>query len=222
MSHLVLASITTTLTDWIGTHGVYAVFVVMAIDALLPAGGELTMLYAGALAGGAIAGHHPVIFGHTLSYGLEAYLVLALAGTLGYLFGALIGWAIGRYGGRPLLDRHGRWLHLSPANVQRAEAWFDRHGSAAVFLGRLTPVVRSFISIPAGAFGTPLGRYTVLTLAGSAIWCFGFAAVGWGLGSSYDQVHHAFTGLEVVLVVAAIVALGLFLRQRRARKLNAT
>jgi membrane protein DedA with SNARE-associated domain len=101
-SHLVLASITTTLTDFVGRHGAYAVFIIMAVDAVLPVGGELTMLYAGALAAGAISSHHPVLFGHTLHTGLESYIVLALAGTLGYLLGSLIGWAIGRWGGRPL------------------------------------------------------------------------------------------------------------------------
>jgi membrane protein DedA with SNARE-associated domain len=215
MSHLVLASITSSLTDWIGRNGVYAVFLIMAVDAVFPAAGELTMLYAGALAGGAIAGHQPIVFGHTLHHGFEAYVVLALAGTLGYLAGALAGWAIGRWGGRPLIERHGRWLHLSPDNFARAERWFDRRGSLAVFLGRLTPVVRSFISIPAGAFESPIVPYTLLTLAGSAIWCFGFALVGWALGSSYDQVHHAFTGLEVLLVAGAVVALAVVLRRRR-------
>jgi membrane protein DedA with SNARE-associated domain len=215
MHHLVLASITGTLTDWIGRHGAYAVFAIMAIDAVLPAGGELTMLYAGALAAGAIAGQQPILFGHTLHTGLESYLVLALAGTLGYLLGALVGWALGRWGGRPLIERHGRWLHLDARNWERAERWFDRHGRAAVFFGRLTPVVRSFISIPAGALGSPLGPYTALTLAGSAIWCFGFAGVGWLLGNSYNKVHHAFTGLEVLLVVGAIVAAGLLLLRHR-------
>jgi membrane protein DedA with SNARE-associated domain len=218
MHHLLLASITTTLTDWIGRHGVYAVFAIMAIDAVLPAGGELTMLYAGALAAGAIAGHHPIVFGHTLHTGLEAYVVLALAGTLGYLAGSLAGWALGRWGGRPLLERHGRWLHLDAANLERAERWFDRHGRSAVFLGRLTPVVRSFISIPAGALEYPLAPYVALTAAGSALWCFGFAALGWALGSSYDQVHQAFTGLEVLIVAAALAGIALILhRRRRAR-----
>ena len=86
--------------------------------------------------------------------------MLATAGTLGYLLGSLVGWAIGRWGGHPLLERHGRWLHVTPENLDRAERWFDRHGRAAVFLGRLTPVVRSFISIPAGTLESPIGPYT--------------------------------------------------------------
>jgi membrane protein DedA with SNARE-associated domain len=214
-AHLVLASITTSLTDFVGRHGAYAIFTVMAVDAVLPAGGELTMLYAGALAAGAISGHHPVLFGHPLGGGLESYLVLALAGSIGYLIGSLAGWGLGRWGGRPLLERHGRWLHLDAGNLHRAERWFDRHGRAAVFLGRITPVVRSFISIPAGAFGTPLAPYTLLTLAGSLIWCFAFAGAGWALGNSYDKVHHAFTGVEVLVVAGLVLAAAVLVRRRR-------
>ena len=77
---------------------------------------------------------------------------MALAGTLGYLVGAIVGWAIGLYGGRPLLERHGRWFHLDAEKLDRAERWFDRWEDWAVLLGRVTPVVRSFISIPAGVF----------------------------------------------------------------------
>jgi membrane protein DedA with SNARE-associated domain len=218
----VLASVTTTLTDWIAQHGAYAIFVVMAVDAILPAGGELTMLVAGAVAGGALIGHHPVLLGHTLPTGLESYLVLALAGTLGYLVGSLVGWGIGRWGGRPLLERHGRWLHLNAERLDRAEQWFALHGRAAVFLGRLTPVVRSFISIPAGVMEYPLPSYTVLTLAGSAIWCFAFAGAGWALGSNYDQIHHAFTGVEVALVAAILLGGGALLVRRRGRSLERT
>jgi membrane protein DedA with SNARE-associated domain len=213
-----LASITSQLTSGISHHGAYAVFLIMAADALLPVGGELTMLYAGALAAGAIAGQSPVLLGHELQTGLESYLVLALVGTLGYLVGSLIGWAIGRYGGHPVLERHGRWLRVTPEDLDSAERWFDRHGRAAVFLGRLTPLVRSFISIPAGVFESPLGPYTLLTVAGSAIWCFGFAAVGWALGSSYERVHHAFRYLDVVVVAAVVIMViaGFVLhRQRR-------
>jgi membrane protein DedA with SNARE-associated domain len=205
------------MTSWIGHHGFWAVFALMAVDALLPVGGELTMLYAGALAAGAIAGQHALLFGHVLQTGLESYLVLAAGGTLGYLIGSLIGWAIGRWGGRSLLDRHGRWLHLPPERVQQAERWFDRYGIWAVFLGRLTPLVRSFISVTAGVFETPIVPFTLATLAGSAIWCLAFAGVGWALGSNYDTVHHAFRYVDVMVVVLVVVgAVVLIARRRRA------
>jgi membrane protein DedA with SNARE-associated domain len=215
---MALASITTTITDWIGQNGIYAVFALMALDALLPVGGELIMLYAGVLAAGAIAGQQASLFGVGLQSGAESYCVLALAGTLGYLLGAVIGWGIGRSGGRALLERHGRWLHLSPETFERAERWFERFGAQAVFLGRITPVVRSFISIPAGVFRTPMPIYLPLTLAGSAIWCFGFAAAGWALGGSWESFHHQFRYADYVAVAAAVVIVAfLIVRHLRAR-----
>jgi membrane protein DedA with SNARE-associated domain len=77
-------------------------------------------------------------------------------------------------------------------------------------------LIRSFISIPAGVFETPLIPYTLLTLAGSALWCFAFAGAGWALGGNYDKVHHAFTGVEVLLVVGSVIGIGYLIRRRRA------
>lgn len=211
-----LASITTALTDAIAQHGVWAAFVLMALDALLPVGGELVMVVAGAIAAGVIVGH-PSLLGHQLSAGLQTYVVLALAGTLGYFAGGLIGWWIGRRAGREAIDRHGHLIHLGPRNMRRAEAWFRRHGPSAVFLGRLTPLVRSFISIPAGVFREPIGRYALLSLLASAIWCFGFAGLGWGLGSSYRNVDQVVHVLEVLVLLALIALSVAWWRRSRAR-----
>ncbi len=207
-----LASVTQSLTDAVANHGVLAVLVLMAVDALLPVGGELIMVVAGAIAAGAVSSH--------LSGGLGTYLLLSAGGTVGYLAGSWLGWAIGQRGGRELLDRHGRKIHLGPGQVAKAERWFARHGSRAVFLGRLTPLVRSFISVPSGVFGEPLPRYLALTALGSAIWCFGFAGIGWGLGSSYksaDQITHILEALLVLAIVAVAVALWCRSRTRTAR-----
>src|SRR5436190_14433771 len=95
------------LTQWIAAHGLVAVFAIMAIDAVLPAGGELVMLFAGALAAGAIAGHRVTFLGGAVPTGAEGYAILVAAGTLGYLAGSLAGWAVGAYGGHALLERHG-------------------------------------------------------------------------------------------------------------------
>jgi membrane protein DedA with SNARE-associated domain len=208
---VLVAGITSSITSFIGNHGVYAVFVLMALDAVFPAASELVMLYAGALAAGAFPGQHVVLFGHQISSHGAAYVVMALAGTLGYLVGSIIGWAIGLYGGRPLLERRGRLFHLDHAKLERAERWFARWDDLAVLIGRITPVVRSFISIPAGVFEMPFVRYVAFTLVGSAVWAFGFAAAGWALGASYTHVHHDFKYVDyvivalVVLVVAAVV-----------------
>jgi membrane protein DedA with SNARE-associated domain len=188
----------------------------MALDALFPIGGELIMLYAGVLASGAVAQHQVSLLGLHLSHGAESYIALAAAGTVGYLAGALAGWAIGRSGGRTLLDRHGRWFQLSPETLVRAERWFDRFGSWAVFLGRITPVVRSFISIPAGVFRVRMFTYLPLTLAGSAIWCFGFAAAGWALGGSWESFHNNFRYADYA-AVGAILVLGVIMAARHLR-----
>ena len=195
-----LAGITSSFTSQIASHGAYAVFLLMLVDAVFPAASEIVMLYAGAVAAGVFgSAHHVSLFGAKVGYGVTAYVVMALAGTVGYLVGALIGYAIGYYGGRPLLERRGRWVHLSPDKLDRAERWFDRWGNLGVFLGRITPVIRSFVSIPAGIFRMPLGPYTALTALGSAIWAFGIAGAGYGLGSSYEKFHHDFRYAEYAI-----------------------
>jgi membrane protein DedA with SNARE-associated domain len=183
------------------------------VDAVLPAGGELVMLFAGALAAGAVSDSRVTLFGHALSTGLESYLVLVAAGTLGYVFGSLAGWEIGRRGGRELIDRHGRKLHLGPDRFARAERWFARFGTAAVFLGRLTPLVRSFVSIPAGVLRFPFGPYLTLTSAASLLWAIAFAGAGWALGDRWEQVHHAFRYADYLAVLAILVVAAVVLRR---------
>lgn len=214
-STFVIAGLSGQMTDAIAQHSVFAVFVLMAIDALLPVGGELIMLYAGVVAAGAISGKHATMFGVGFATGTQSYIVLALSGSLGYLTGALAGWAIGVRGGRPLVDRHGRRLHISPRTFQRAEDWFARYGLRAVFLGRITPVVRSFLSVPAGVFATPLAPYTLLTLLGSMVWCFAFAGVGWAVGERWERFHHNFRYADYAAVALLLAVGALALLHRR-------
>jgi membrane protein DedA with SNARE-associated domain len=222
---LVLASVLSELSDAItsviGDYGLYAVFWLMLIDAVLPAASELVMVYGGALAAGAFANQEVTLFGRTIDEGWPAYLAIALAGTIGYTLGAIGGWAIGLYGGRPYLERHGKWLHLNQEKLDRAERWFQRWEDWAVFLGRLTPVVRSFVSVPAGVFEAPFWRYTWLTLLGSAIWCFAFAGAGFAAGEAWEDFHHAFRYVEYVVAAAIVVGaawLGRrYLQKRRKR-----
>jgi membrane protein DedA with SNARE-associated domain len=210
----VAASITQTVSDGVSAHGVAGVFVLMALDALLPVGGELVMVVAGAIAAGTLAGT-PTLFGWHIGLGAQSYLVLSLSGVAGTLVGAIAGWLIGARFGHDVLERHGRLVHLGPGRLHRAEAWFERHGAWAVLLGRLTPLVRSFISIPAGLFGEPPGRYMALTTIAAAIWCFGFAGLGWALGSHYGSVDHV-THVFEAAVIAALIAIVVILWRRRA------
>lgn len=209
-----LASLTSSLTSFVGDHGLYAVFALMFVDAVLPAASELVMLYAGALAAGAFAGQNVVLFGNRIESDLWGYVAISLAGVIGYTLGSLLGWAIGAYAGRPLLEERGRWFHLDRAKLERADRWFERYGDWAVLLGRVTPVVRSFISIPAGFMRMPLVRFTVLTFVGTIPWCFGIAGAGWALGNSWDRFHHDFRWVEYA-VVAAILGAVLYLILRR-------
>ena len=217
----VLSEITDTVTSAIGDYGLYAVFVLMFVDAVFPAASEVVMVYGGAVASGAFAGQDVVLFGNTIEEGLPAYVAIVLAGTIGYTLGSIAGWAIGLYGGRPYLERHGRWLHLDEQKLDRAERWFERWEDWAVFLGRLTPVVRSFVSIPAGVMETPFVRYTLLTLAGSAIWCVAFAGAGYLAGDNWEDLHDAFRYLDYV-VVLAVVGAAAWLVVRRLRRRRAS
>jgi membrane protein DedA with SNARE-associated domain len=209
-----LASISSTFTSQVASHGVYAVFLLMMIDAVFPAASEIVMLYAGAVAAGVLAAtNHVSLFGAKIGYGFGAFVVMALAGTIGYFVGGLIGYAIGVYGGRPLLENHGRWFHLSPDRLDRAERWFDKWGNVGVLVGRVTPVVRSFVSIPAGIFKMPFGAYCLYSFIGSAVWAFVISGFGYGLGSSYERFNHDFKYLEYA-VAAGILALVAYLAFR--------
>lgn len=217
----ILSRVTDLLTTVVGDYGLYAVFGLMLLDAVFPAASEAVMVYGGAVAAGAFAGQDVRLLGWTLQPGLEAYVGIAAAGTLGYSLGSALGWWIGARAGRPFLDRHGRWLHLSREKLDRAQRWFDRWEDWAVLLGRITPVVRSFVSIPAGLFRAPFWRYNVLTLIGSAIWAFGLAGVGWALGSQWETFHRGFRYVDyaiAVSVVAGAAYLAWRLLARRARK----
>ena len=214
-----MSGITDALTGAIGDAGVYAVFWLMFIDAVFPAGSEIVMLYAGALAAGAFPEHQVTLFGATIESNGWAYVVMSLAGAIGYWLGSLFGWAIGRYGGRPLVERYGRFLHLGPEKLDRAHGWFEGHGVSAVFITRNLPVVRSFISIPAGVLRVGLGMYAGSTLLGSLVWCAAFAAAGWALAASWQSVHHGFRFAEyaVVLAAAGLLAAAMIHRRRAAR-----
>jgi membrane protein DedA with SNARE-associated domain len=218
----ILSELSDLITSAIGDYGLYAIFLLMLVDAVLPAASELVMVYGGALAAGAFAGQTVTLFGWEIPEGGWAYLAIALAGTIGYTIGSALGWAIGDYGGRPYLERHGRWLHLSPAKLDRAERWFERWEDWAVFLGRLTPVVRSFVSVPAGVFRAPFWRYLWLTLLGSAIWCFAFGGAGFALGTSWEDFHHAFRYVDILVAVALGAGIALLgwklVRRRRASR----
>jgi len=216
----VLASLTGSFTSFIGNHGVYAVFALMLLSAVLPAASEVVMLYAGAVAAGAFAGAHVVVFGHRFASGGWAYVAMAVAGVLGCFLGAVLGWAIGAFGGRPFLERQGRWLHVTPQKLDRAHRWFERFGALTVAVGLSVPVVRSFVAIPAGIARLELRRFAPLALIGCIPFCFGLGGAGYALGSSWDRVHSAFRYVDYAVVAGAVLLVLYLLFRRRTSRLS--
>jgi membrane protein DedA with SNARE-associated domain len=214
---MLLASVSSTFTSQVAHHGVYAVFGLLALGALLPIGSEVVALVAGAVAAGVLAGTDGVsVFGVHVGSGVGSYVALSLAATAGYLLGCVIGWLIGRYGGRELLERHGRWFHVTPEKLDRADAWFHRWDRPGVLIGTMAPVVRSFVAIPAGLFEMPFAQFVGLAAIGSAVWSFAFVGIGYALGSSYKNFEHDFHYVEYAIVAAIVLAVGFLVYRRRA------
>lgn len=201
-----MGGITDAVTGAIGSAGVYAVFALMLLDAVFPAASEIVMLYAGALAAGAFPEHQVSLFGAEIDSQGWGYVVMAVSGSLGYWLGSLLGWGIGKYGGVPLLERYGRFFHLDQAKRERAHAWFERRGLWAVFITRNLPVVRSFVSIPAGAADMSFAPYAILSGLGTLPWCFGFAGAGLALGTGWERVHDRFRFADYALVAVIVLA----------------
>jgi len=208
---MVLAS----FTSFIGDHSVYAIFGLMAVAAVVPAASELTMIYGGALASGALAGSVH-LFGRPLHSHAWAYVTVAVAGLLGNALGAAVGWGIGVAGGRPLVERYGRLIHVDDAKLRRTERWLDAHGAVFVLLGLALPIVRSFVAIPAGIARMDFVRFFPAALLGVTAFCFGLAGGGWALGQSYSTLQHDLRYLEIA-VVAGVLLGGAYWVVRRRR-----
>jgi membrane protein DedA with SNARE-associated domain len=184
---------------FLASVGYGAVFVLSFISAMgLPVGAELALIFGGVLASeaGAKANHvDPLSLG----------LVIALA-ILGEVLGSLAGYAIGRYGGRPLVDRFGKYLLLTHKDLDRADAWFARRGEPVVLVGRFIPLLRSFVSFAAGLGEMARAKFVLFTLIGCAIWCAALCSLGYSLGSSYQHVLNAFSYAGYVVGALALVA----------------
>jgi membrane protein DedA with SNARE-associated domain len=177
--------------------GYSAVFVLSFISSMgLPVGAELAIIGGGALAHG--------VHGESMPY-LNLALVIILA-TLAEVLGSGAGYAIGRYGGRTLVDRVGKYVLLTHKDLDRAEAWFARRGEPVVFFGRFIPLLRSFVSFAAGLGEMALGKFAVLTVIGCAIWCAALSVIGYNLASTYTSVVNGFSYAGYVLAALAVLA----------------
>ncbi len=184
----------------INDTGLIGVFLLMAAgSACVPIPSEAVMLFAG----------------FNVFNGNQTLLGVSLAGLAGNMAGSWLTYAIGYYGRLDLLEKN-RFIHLSPARLAWVDRWFKRHGDATVFFARLLPLVRAFISLPAGVAKMPFWRFTWLTALGSLPWVVGFAILGREVGSEWKQWRHHLQILDY-LVVVAIIALIVYALVRRWR-----
>jgi membrane protein DedA with SNARE-associated domain len=187
-------------TEFIGSAGVVAVFVLMALEsACIPIPSEAIMLFAG----------------FAVSKGELTLVGIVAAGVLGNLVGSWIAYAVGYYGRLDLLEKN-KLIHLSPKHLKWADDWFERYGSATVFFSRMLPIVRTFISLPAGVAKMPFWRFTAYTLAGCIPWVLMLALVGQSVGSNWEDWRHKLGYLDYVVLVAIVVgAIYLIAKRRR-------
>src|SRR3954447_8130715 len=193
-------------TDFIDSLGLAGIFVLMTLEsACIPIPSEATMLFAG--------------FG--VSDGRFHLWSVVLVGTVANLVGSWIAYAVGYYGRIGLIERHGSKLHIRPRGLERAERWFARWGAWAVFFSRMLPVVRTFISLPAGVARMPFWRFSILTLAGCVPWILMLTLVGKAARDNWDQwkdrLHYVDYGVAVIIVLGAALLAQRWWRGRRGR-----
>ncbi|HET7369900.1 MAG TPA: DedA family protein [Gammaproteobacteria bacterium] len=151
--------------------------------------------------------------GYLVATGRFNVWLVGLAGAVGCVIGSLVAYYAGLRGGWPLVEKYGRYVLISPADLDRADRWFARYGDIAIFISRLLPVVRTFISFPAGVARMRLGRFVVLTFAGSYLWCLGLAWIGMTLGEHWDTLGVYFHRFDAVIVAVAVVGLAWYVRR---------
>ncbi len=212
---LVLASISETLVNetshFVRDAGLPGIFALMAISsACIPIPSEVVMLFAGFAVADptqSAAQHHMTLTG------------VILAGLLGTMVGSWVAYAVGRGGRLELLERHGARFHMGPNQIERADRWFQRYGEPTVMFGRLIPLVRAFVSLPAGVAKMPLGRFTLFSLLGAIPWVVALALAGHALGSDWTSVRRGFEYVDYAIVVLAVLALAYaIVRRRRDRR----
>jgi membrane protein DedA with SNARE-associated domain len=209
-----LAFLAPFVTDLVSNYGYLGIFVLMLLgSACIPIPSEIVMAFGGALASETFADQ--VLGDPSKSLSLLGVIVV---GVLGSLAGSLLAYWLGYAGGRPMVDRWGKYLMLRPHEVDRAQDWFERHGQAAVFWSRLIPLVRAFISLPAGVARMNLGAFTLYTTLGLLPWTIGLALAGRSLGDQWNDVERFIAPVSIAAGIAlAALVVWWIIRRRRAR-----
>jgi membrane protein DedA with SNARE-associated domain len=193
------------LNSLYGTVGYVGVLLAMAIEsAMIPLPSELILPYAGFL----VSDPSQI---EPLTRGTWNYWIVVVVATIGNTLGSLVAYAIGAWGGRPFLERYGRYLLIRPHEIELAERFFDRYGAATAFFSRLLPIVRTFISFPAGVARMPLGTFIVYSTAGAFLWSMLLVFAGVQLGARWTDIRHALQPFDLAIAVAVVAAVALFI-----------
>jgi membrane protein DedA with SNARE-associated domain len=199
------------LSNLYGHVGYLGVAAAMAIEsAMIPLPSELVLPYAGFLVS------DPTQL-EPLTHGPWSFWIVVVVATIGNTLGSLIGYAIGAWGGRPFLDRWGRYLLIRPHEIEVAEDFFRRYGPATAFFSRLLPVVRTFISFPAGVARMPIGQFIAYSAAGAIPWSIALVFAGTQLGIHWVDIRHALQPFDTLIVVAFVALVVLFIWWRLGR-----
>jgi membrane protein DedA with SNARE-associated domain len=203
----ITASLTGPLVDFatnvIGDLGVAGIFVLMLLDsACIPTSSEAIMLFAG----------------FKVADGRFTLLEIVIAGVAGNLVGSWLAYGVGYYGRIELLKQHGKWLHIGPKQIAWADRWFERYGDATVFFSRMLPVIRTFISLPAGVARMPFWRFTILTTLGCIPWVLAWAIVGKQVGSDWKNLQEKLHYVDYAIVAAIVMGIAYLILRRRGAK----
>ncbi|HEV8490271.1 MAG TPA: DedA family protein [Candidatus Limnocylindrales bacterium] len=193
------------LNNLYGAVGYVGVMIAMAIEsAMIPLPSELILPYAGFL----VSDPSQI---EPLTKGPWNYWIVVVVATIGNTIGSVIGYAIGAWGGRPFLERYGKYLLIRPHEIELADRFFQRYGAATAFFSRLLPIVRTFISFPAGVARMPLGTFVAYSTAGAFLWSMLLVFAGVQLGSRWTDIRHALQPFDLLIAVAVVAAIALFI-----------
>jgi membrane protein DedA with SNARE-associated domain len=199
--------------SFVQNYGYFALLLLsVAGSACIPIPSEVLFVLGGALCTSAVTGH--------VQFSLWAVIVVGLGGSV---VGSQIAYEVGRSAGRTIVDRWGKWILLTHRDLDSSERWFAKYGSATVLIGRILPVVRSFISVPAGIAEMNRGRFIVLSAIGSGIWVALLGSLGYAAGSNWKHVSRDFHVAQwpILIVIVLVVGFGIGHRIRCVRRQNA-